>query len=215
MYKIFFFALSFIWLVSTAAFSEKKSEKELGSYLFNKRYLMAVMPFEDRTKDKRHPEIGKIIADQLTNDLFPYKRQRLIERIKIDSILKEANFQQSDYFKEGVIEKIGNQLGAELAVVGSVIDISEKKKKKSIGIASIEDTVLLLTLEARVVLIKTGEILVISKWSGNERSRRKRALIATTDDAKSWDELLTGLIDEGSKEMAYEISREIPENNTN
>ena len=105
---------------------------------------------------------------------------------------------------------LGGQLGAELMLVGSIIDISEHTEKQSLGLISKQKTSLNITLEARIILIKTGEILAISKWSGKEETSKKRALVATTGDDKSSEDLIAEAIKKGVKKMAHSICKDAP-----
>ena len=60
---------------------------------------------------------------------------RLWKKLRLDNLwvwilkllLEELNFQQTSYLQKDVIDNIGKQLGAELMLVGSIIDISEDK----------------------------------------------------------------------------------------
>ncbi|MBN1522204.1 MAG: hypothetical protein JW928_06695 [Candidatus Aureabacteria bacterium] len=200
--------LLFLFLYPLAA--QAKENEELESYPFNKRYLMAVMPFEDKTKEGSYAYLGNQIADQLINEIFSYGRYRLIEREKLSALLGELQVQTTDYFKNETIDKIGNQLGAELMLVGSIVDISQHTEKRSLGLISKQETYLKLALEARVVHVSTGEIMVISKWTGEEKTAKKQALVAVKDDAKSSEDLIAEAIKTAVKEMAYKIAKDAP-----
>ncbi|MCK5706719.1 MAG: hypothetical protein KAI43_03620 [Candidatus Aureabacteria bacterium] len=208
MRKLFYFLFISLFLNPSFIYAEK--QEELSQYPFKKRFLMAILPFEDKTKDKKYEYLGSRIADQIINEIFSYSRYRLIEREKLSALVDEMQVQQSEYFKKDVINKIGNQLGAELMLVGSIIEISKHTDKQSLGLISKQKTIIKISLEARVVHIATGEIIVISKWSGEEKTSKKRALIATTGDNKKEEELIADAIKKAVKKIAYQISKNAP-----
>jgi curli biogenesis system outer membrane secretion channel CsgG len=197
-------------LLPAACHAKEDKAPEMEPFPMPQRYLMAVMPFEDKTKDQKYAYLGNQIADQLINEIFPYGRYRIIEREKLTAIIAEMQVQQTDYFKKDFISRIGNQLGAELMLVGSIIEVSQNTEKKSLGLMAKEETHLTVSLEARVIRIETGEILAIAKWSGKETSAKKRALVAVTDDARSDEDLLTEAVRRGIAELTETICTDAP-----
>jgi len=210
MKKILYFMLAMV-LFQTCLYAKKnRSGKTLEPFSFNDRYVLIIASFEDATKDKKFENLGDGIADQLVNEVFEHGKYRLIERKKLDLILEELNFQQSDYLKKDFASKIGEQLGAELMLVGNITEVSEKKNKKSIGIASIKSTEVTISLEARLVLIKTGEIMAISRWSGSDKISSRRALVAVTGNENNTDALVYRILKQGVKQIAYDICLKAP-----
>ena len=207
---IFLLICSSLFCQQAPAQSAPEGQK-LEPFPFSQKFLMAVMPFEDKTKDQSYGYLGEQIADQLINEIFPYGRYRLIERSKLSALIEEMQVQQTDYFQKDFISKIGHQLGAELMLVGSIVDISQHTEKQSLGIISKQKTSLNISLEARVIYVKTGEIMIISKWSGQEKTSKKRALIATTGDDKSIEDLIAEAIKKGITHMAKSICKDAPE----
>ncbi len=205
MKRILYFMLVMIVFCPSSYAKKKKTNEMLEPFPFNKRYILIITPFEDMTKDKKFKHLGNSIADQLVNEVFEFERYRLIERKKLDLVLEELNFQQSDYLKADFALKIGDQLGAELMLIGNIIEVSESKNKKSIGIASIKSTEISISLEARLVLIKTGEIMAISRWRGTDKISKKRALVAVTGNENNTNALIDKILKKGVKHIAYDI----------
>jgi curli biogenesis system outer membrane secretion channel CsgG len=193
----------------TTSAGEKKHQP-IEPFSIDKQYLMAVMPFEDKTKEQKYGYLGNQIADQLISGIFPYKRFRLIERERLTAIIDELQIQQTDYFKKEFVSKIGNQLGAEVMLAGSIIDILQKTEKRSIGLASKEETTLSISLEARIIRIDTGEILSISKWTEKEVFSKKQALAAVKDDSRKSEDLIADAVRNAVVEIAYELCKNAP-----
>lgn len=190
--------------------AEENKHQPIEPLPINKQYLMAVMPFEDKTKEQKYGYLGNQIADELISEIFPYQRFRLIERERLTAIIEELQIQQTDYFKKEFVSKIGNQMGAEVMLTGSIIDVAQKTEKRSIGIASKEETTLSISLEARIIRIDTGEILSISKWTKKEVSSKKQALVAVKDDSRKTEDLISDAVRNAVAQMAYELCRNAP-----
>ena len=186
----------------------------LKPYSYKERYILAILPFEDKTKEKKYKDLGIRIADMLISELFDYQRFRIIERGKLSTILGELKLQQTEYFQKDFTEKLGTQIGAELMLVGSILDISSYDKKRSLGIISKNTKYISVRLEARIILVKTGEIMEIAKWQGKVKSSKKRALIAVKDDKKSTNAMISEAIKKAVKELAKKIAENAPKKET-
>lgn len=200
-------------LLLPAAFAGKQDPPPLEPYPFNERHLLVVTSFNDETREKKFASLGTRIADQLINEIFQYNRYRLIERNQFKALLDELNFQQSGYLDKENASRIGKMLGAELMLVGSLTELSEKQKKRSVGFASTKKTVVNLAMEARVVLMETGEIVAISSWSGEQKKSRKQALMAVSENQSGIENLIDRALEEGIRHIAYEICRSAPRKN--
>ncbi|MBN2145031.1 MAG: hypothetical protein JW774_10440 [Candidatus Aureabacteria bacterium] len=204
---------SWMWLIIfmlSTHLIPKESKQILEPFDEKERYLLAVMPFEDKTKEQQYQYLGNPVADQMIYEIFSYQRFRIIEREKLTAVLQELQIQQTDYFKQETVSQLGKQLGAELMLLGSIIHVSENKQKKSLGIISKEETTLEISLEGRLVNLSTGEILAISKWNGKEKTAVKKALGAVKEGEKNKDGLISNALDRATKEMAYDICRQAP-----
>jgi curli biogenesis system outer membrane secretion channel CsgG len=205
-----FLAVLLLAAAAGTPLAEEKNHQPIEPIPINKQYLMAVMPFEDKTKEQKYGYLGNQIADQLISEIYPYQRFRLIERERLAAIIEELQIQQTDYFKKEFVSKIGNQLGTEVMLTGSIIDIVQKTEKRSIGIASKEETTLSISLEARIIRIDTGEILSISKWTEKEVSSKKQALVAVKDDSRKTEDLIADAVRKAVAQMAYELCKNAP-----
>lgn len=192
------------------ALSAKDEMKKIEPFPFQERYILAVTPFEDKTKNHEFRALAEGIPDQIIGALFPYNRFRIIEREKIKAIILELNFQQTDLFKKDVLNQMGRQLGAEVMLIGSIVDVSESTETKSLGILKKEEKTVKISLEARLILISTGEIMAISKWNGEEKSAVKKAFGASKNDSRNINQLISEAVRKAVKQFAYEIARDSP-----
>jgi len=83
---------------------------------FGGPYVIAVMPF---AVAKIPMELEQSVPKMLETKLIASPKVRLVERSRIDDVLKELEFQQSDYVGEQAAE-IGKILGAQFLITGNV-----------------------------------------------------------------------------------------------
>lgn len=91
-------------------------------------------------------ELGRDVAAGLQKRMFDPARYRLLERARIDSLLKEMEFTQSGMVGENETPRLGQMLGADIMLVGGI---------------SVQGNHYLIS--ARAVDIATGEVLAIGE----------------------------------------------------
>jgi curli biogenesis system outer membrane secretion channel CsgG len=126
-------------------------------------------------------DIGKGIADLIVDGLVEDGTYRVIERKKLDAILAEQNFNDSDRVDPSAkAAKIGKALGVKYLIVGSITKFGAEDSKKSfggggfgskfgvgkIGKSSGKATV---AITARMIDSSTGEIMASAKGEGESK----------------------------------------------
>lgn len=139
-----------------------------------KRPTVAVMDFDYGTIDNwwGQYDIGKGMADQVVDVLVNDGSFRVIERKKLDTVLAEQDFAQSDRADPSAakLAKIGKVLGVKYIIAGSITKFSTEKRGggvrvKGIGLGG-SKAKSEVALTARVIDATTGEILVSAKGLG-------------------------------------------------
>ncbi|MFA6434639.1 MAG: CsgG/HfaB family protein [Elusimicrobiales bacterium] len=88
------------------------------------RRRIAVMPFSSETGKKTRS--SAIVTERLTSEIASDPGVEVIERSRLDQILSEQNIQSQGAIDPVTVRKIGNILGAEALVTGSVIELDDK-----------------------------------------------------------------------------------------
>ena len=80
-------------------------------------------------------DIGKGIADLIVDELVNDGTYRVIERKRLDALLAEQNFSNSDRADPDakVVAKMGKMLGVKYLIVGSITKFGTEKKDVNIG----------------------------------------------------------------------------------
>jgi curli biogenesis system outer membrane secretion channel CsgG len=141
----------------------------------SKRPSVAIMDFDYGTIDNwwGQYDIGKGMADQVVDALVNDGSFRVIERKKLDTVLAEQDFAQSDRADPSAakLAKVGKVLGVKYIIAGSITKFSTEKRGggvrvKGIGLggAKAKSEV---ALTARVIDASTGEIIASAKGLGS------------------------------------------------
>jgi len=106
-------------------------------------------------------ELSKAATDLMINALISTNRFRVFERTKLDAILQEQDFQAySGRVDQSTAVKIGNMLGVDTIVSGSVTSIIYKKSGGvKIGPVSLKKSSASVTMTVRAINVNTGEII--------------------------------------------------------
>jgi curli biogenesis system outer membrane secretion channel CsgG len=140
----------------------------------SKRPMVAVMDFDYGTIDNwwGQYDIGKGMADQVVDALVNDGSFRVIERKKLDTVLAEQDFAQSDRADPSAakLAKVGKVLGVKYIIAGSITKFANESRGgavrvKGIGIGG-KKAKSEVALTARVIDATTGEILISAKGLG-------------------------------------------------
>ncbi len=143
-----------------------------------KRPTVAVMDFDYGTVNHwwGQYDIGKGMADQVVDELVNEGSFRVIERKKLDTVLAEQDFSNSDRADPSAakLAKIGKVLGVRYIISGSITKFGGEEKNYGggglvggkIGGLGLKKAKTYVTLTARMVDATTGEVLLSAKGEG-------------------------------------------------
>ena len=158
-------------------------------------------------------DIGKGITDLLVTYLVKDGTYSVLERKAMDKILAEQNFSNSDRANPTTAAKIGKLLGADAIIVGSITQFGNDKKTTNVGGAGggfggfglggvgHSKTKAIVGIDARIVDIDTGEILVVGEGKG-ESSRESTSLTGGGSNCHGFG---AGNVDFGSSDFQNTI----------
>lgn len=114
-------------------------------------------------------ELGAAAADQLASHFVRSGEFSVIERDELQTILDEQQLGQSGAVDPATAGRIGELLGVQVIVTGSISKFSIDEKRVGIGVAAVSYTEAESVLDVRVVDTRTGEILLMVEGSGKKR----------------------------------------------
>ena len=146
---------------------------------------MAVLNFEYGTLEhwwSGNQDIGQGISDLLVDELVNDGSFRMIERKRLDAILAEQNFSQSERADPSAktLAQVGKVLGVKYLLVGSVTKFGTEKSNKSFGAGGFGSKYGVgevgtakgkanVAITARMISTTTGEILISAKGDGTSK----------------------------------------------
>jgi curli biogenesis system outer membrane secretion channel CsgG len=148
----------------------------------SKRPTVALLDFDYGTIDRwwGNQDIGKGIADLVVDGLVEDGSYRVIERKRLDAILAEQNFSNSDRADPAAakVAKIGKALGVKYLIVGSITKFGIEDKgmkvggggwgggKFGLGEVGTKKGKASVAIAARMIDTSTGEIMAVAKAEG-------------------------------------------------
>ena len=149
------------------------------------RPALAVSVIENKTPNSEMDRVN--LVDRLITTLTETRQFRVIERQKMDDLLKEQKFQLSGMTDPTKVSEIGKLLGADLMIFGGITRADQKKIDKF----SYDEVQTIVELDIRGVDVKTAEIVFSQKVTGDNAQK-----IVTTGSG----EVLSGSM---SPQVAY------------
>jgi len=158
-------------------------------------------------------DIGKGIVDLLVRFLVKDGTYSVIERERLDQILKEQNFSNSDRANPTSAARLGQILGVDAIIVGDITQFGNETKNQNVGGAggglgrfglggvSHKESKAICTIDARIVNIDTAEILAAEDGHG-ESSRSSTSM---TGGGGGWSGFGGGHVDFGSSDFRNTI----------
>ena len=137
---------------------DAEKPKALTPYEFSGRYRVAVLRFENKTGVVARESYLDRIQESLVSRLLESQRVRLIERGKINSLLKEHELAQKGIVDYNDAKRIGKMLSADALLSGTLAGIrstmDETKfigRERSYGVE--------VELHGRLIDVETSEVL--------------------------------------------------------
>jgi hypothetical protein len=177
--------------VATGCFGERK----LTPFDPADQQLGVVMEFGYKASNKADQSIADSFAGRLSQALFDTKRLKVIDRERLKSALKELQLPVGIPLDSSQIATVCKQLKAKVAVYGDIITVQREQAQR--GSRIIEK--LLVTVDAKLVLADTAEILSRGEATG-------RAVIRYKPASKPPDEVLVNAaLTNAAKQVARQL----------
>lgn len=131
--------------------------------------LLAVVDFD--TTSVRYNMLGRQFAELIGNAIINSGTFDVVERAKLDTILKEQNFSNSGLVDQGSAIQMGAMLGAQYLMTGKVISANVGKESFSGYGVTTTKTTYVLKASTRVLDTKTGRVMFSSTDTASSSSQ--------------------------------------------
>ena len=112
---------------------------------------VAISYFDNTSGTEEYNPLSKGLADMLITDLSNIKSLKIVEREKLETLLKEIELGDSKFIDPNTAQKLGKGLGAGYMLTGSFLIMGETMR-----------------IDARLVDVGTGEISMAEEITGEK-----------------------------------------------
>lgn len=114
------------------------------------RKSVAILYFDNYTGNQDYDPLGKGIASMMISDLSVVPEIQLVERDRMQDLVKEIDMQHTKYFDSTTAVRVGHMVGAQFIVVGAFASAQPQMR-----------------IDTRVVRVETGEIVKTAQVVGD------------------------------------------------
>ena len=196
-------------LLSSAINLACSSGQKTGSIPFKDRLLVAVTDFQNLSGDKQYTSLLEPFNGNFIVALQKTQCFRLIERKRLNSLLNEHKLKMSGLIDPGKSAEIGKLLGIDAVLVGNLTSVNYNSDTKKAGIAKTETEYIDVTVDARIVLIQTGEILASAKSHSYFENTFRSIGKVTTGEKADLKLFVKQAIDTAADEIAEDLANQI------
>jgi hypothetical protein len=111
---------------------------------------IAIMEFDNYSVGKYQEELGFItmgLADFFESDFSKLSSLRVVERDKVDYVLKEIELSKSGMVEKSTAIRVGKLLGAQIMVFGNVTQLDDRHAKMLIKAVKVETSEIIASVE--------------------------------------------------------------------
>jgi TolB-like protein len=112
---------------------------------------VAILYFDNYTGSSEYDPLGRGISSMMISDLSVVKEIQLVERDRMQDLIKEIDLQQTKYFDSTTSVKAGKMIGAEYVVIGAFATVQPQMR-----------------IDTRVVRVETGEVVKTAQVTGDQ-----------------------------------------------
>lgn len=121
-------------------------------YSFAGNKVIAISYFDNTTSNSKYNSLSKGIADMLITDLSKVSDIDIVEREKLEELLKEIKLGKSSYFDQSTAQKLGKGLGAASILTGAFYVLDNT-----------------IRIDARLINVETGKIIAADEVTGSTK----------------------------------------------
>lgn len=207
MRKVF---LGMVFVLSSCYSVSKIQMANLQSIPRDERLLIAVVDFENGTGEENNKELVEGIYGKMLNELNQTGRFRLLERKRLESVLKELKLHVTGLVDPENAKQVGQMLGVSAMLFGELSVVKYERNKQSIFIMWTEGEKTEVSIDARLVDVESGEILATSRASTYVKQRNWVAFwFARLGRKMNRESVIETGIELACKKIAGEISESV------
>jgi curli biogenesis system outer membrane secretion channel CsgG len=170
------------------AVSVQETKKVKSDFSGPKRRI-GVVEFENKSAYGQG-RLGSAASDILVTELVKSGKFIVVERDRLNKIMEEQKFQSQGMSDPQTVSKIGQIMGLEAIVVGSVSQFGVKKEGSDYLLTQTKRQVADVTVDIRLIDVQSGQVILADSGKGMAKSSKGSFLGMGTKGG--YDETLEG-----------------------
>lgn len=170
------------------ALSANETEETESKYTGPKRRI-GVVEFENKSAYGQG-RLGGAASDILVTELVKSGKFIVVERDRLNKIMEEQKFQSQGMTDPATVARIGQVMGLEAIVVGSVSQFGVKKEGSDYLLTQSKRQVADVTVDIRLIDVQSGQVIMADSGKGMAKSTKASFLGMGTKGG--YDETLEG-----------------------
>jgi len=166
----------------------KETEKVKAKYTGPRRRI-GVVEFDNKSAYGQG-RLGQAASDILITELVKSEKFIVVERDQMNKMMEEQKLQTQGLIDAQTAVKMGQIMGLEAIVVGSVSQFGVKKEGSDYLLTQSKQQVADVTVDIRVIDVQSGQVILADSGKGQAKSKRKSFLGMGTKGG--YDETLEG-----------------------
>lgn len=211
--------LLFCWVALTSScggdqVQERRTEApeaRITPYEFQKRFRVAIFRFENQTKSRLNEHYLEPIQEGLMAALLKTGRLRLIERGKINALLKEHQLAQTGVVDYKNAKKIGRMLSADALLVGSLLTVDTSINIDEFMGAKKKEYVVRVTMSGRIIDVETSEVLATDSIEATRRATEEKNMLGVESRSINKNKVITDTVKDATRKLADRLASMVPE----
>ncbi len=196
---------------------------------FDKRLLIAVGDFQNKSGDTQYDDLLYTPSGSLIHELNQTACFRIIERERMQSLLDEYKLNMSGLVDPAKTQEVGQILGVDAILYTNLTAVHHEQSEDSVSTDKIMEKFEVkagrgfnvksvsekysITVDARLVLVKTGEIIATAKdMKEFENDYSEVGELVKSGKTMQTKELVKQTLDDSAKNIAFEISKQVKRN---
>ncbi|MBN2041700.1 MAG: hypothetical protein JW864_16810 [Spirochaetes bacterium] len=173
------------------------------------RLLIAVTEFQNLTGDRQYNSLLDPFNGNFVFALQKTQCFRLIERKRLNALLREHKLKMSGLVDPEKSAEIGKLLGIDAVLVGNLAAVNYTSDKSKAGIAETVTEYIEIIINARIVSVQTGEILASGKSLSSFENTFRSIGKVTTGEKADLKLFVKQAMDKAADEIAQELANQV------
>jgi curli biogenesis system outer membrane secretion channel CsgG len=196
----------------TSCGSSSVAVKQITPVSFEKRIMIAVGDIQNHTDNRKYDSFMESLSGNLIYELQTTQCFRLIERQRLQSLLKEVNLSMTGLVDPTKTREVGRLLGVDAILFVNLASVNYSSKKSSTGFAKSETETIEVSMDARLVKVETGEILSASRSVTPYKNMFSSFAMMKNGEKADVDSAVVKCIDESVKTLVNDIAWQVSNN---